>query len=96
MSKKQKPYNFYVSMAQSSDNEYMRNLCKILVLKCNINLKVDIATTKRFLINLGSFKNRKKAILKIYDCLNGNGYHLMLECCINGLNNMNIVRQNMD
>ena len=30
MKKEQKAYNFYVSMAQSSDNEDMRNLCKIL------------------------------------------------------------------
>ena len=30
MKKEQKAYNFYVSMAQSSENEDMRNLCKIL------------------------------------------------------------------
>ena len=30
MKKEQQAYNFYVSMAQSSDNEGMRNLCKIL------------------------------------------------------------------
>ncbi len=30
MKKEQKAYNFYVSMSQSSDNEDMRNLCKIL------------------------------------------------------------------
>ncbi len=30
MKKEQKAYNFYVSMAQSSDNEDIRNLCKIL------------------------------------------------------------------
>ncbi len=30
MKKEQKSYNLYVSMAQSSDNEDMRNLCKIL------------------------------------------------------------------
>jgi rubrerythrin len=30
MKKEQKAYNFYVSMAKSSDSEDMRNLCKIL------------------------------------------------------------------
>ena len=30
MKKEQKSYNFYVSMAQSSDNVDMRNLCRIL------------------------------------------------------------------
>lgn len=30
MKKEQKAYHFYVSMAQSSDNEDMRNLCRIL------------------------------------------------------------------
>ncbi len=30
MKKEQKAYNFYVSMVQSSDNEDMKNLCKIL------------------------------------------------------------------
>ncbi len=30
MKKEQKAYNFYVSMAQSSDNEDMKNMCKIL------------------------------------------------------------------
>ena len=30
MKKEQKAYNFYVSMAQSSDSKGMRNLCKIL------------------------------------------------------------------
>ncbi|MBC8549748.1 MAG: ferritin family protein [Candidatus Brocadiales bacterium] len=30
MKKEQKAYNFYVSMAQSSENDEMRNLCKTL------------------------------------------------------------------
>ncbi len=30
MKKEQKAYNFYVGMAQSSENEDMRNLCRIL------------------------------------------------------------------
>ncbi len=30
MKKEQKAYNFYVSMSQSSENEDLRNLCKIL------------------------------------------------------------------
>jgi len=68
------------------------SLLKFDLLKNNIALKVDMVTTKRLMINLGNFENQKKAILKIYDCLNKDGYYLMLECCIDGLNNLNTMR----
>lgn len=63
------------------------------LLEDDISLKADIVTTKRFMVNLGNFENQKRAILKIYDCLNKDGYYLMLECCIDGLNNLNTMRQ---
>ena len=68
-------------------------LSKFDILKEAINIKVDIITTKRCLINLGTFENQKDAIRKIHDSLNKDGYYLMLECSLDGLNNLNILRQ---
>ena len=55
----------------------------------------DTIITKRALINLGNFENQKKAIVKIHNSLNKNGYYLMLECSVNGLNNMNSIRKSL-
>jgi hypothetical protein len=61
----------------------------------NIDVQVDLVITKRCLINFGSFENQKKAIEKIYDSLNKDGYYLMLECSYEGLNNLNRYREVM-
>lgn len=54
--------------------------------------KHDVIVTKRCLINLGTFENQKKAVMKIHGNLNAGGYYIMLECCSEGLNNLNIMR----
>ena len=53
----------------------------------------DAIITKRMLINLGSFSNQKEAIKKIHSSLNNSGYFIMLETCIEGLNNLNSLRE---
>jgi SAM-dependent methyltransferase len=52
----------------------------------------DLVITKRMLINLGSFKNQKIAIKKIYDSIEENGYFIMLETSKDGLSNLNKYR----
>jgi len=56
----------------------------------------DVIVTKRCLINLGNFRNQKEAILKIRNSLNKGGYYLMLECSLQGLNNINSYRDKMN
>lgn len=52
----------------------------------------DVVITKRCLINLGNFENQKRAILKIQNSIKDKGYYCMLECCSEGLNNLNVMR----
>ena len=54
--------------------------------------KYDVIVTKRCLINLGTFENQKKAVMKICRNLNPGGHYIMLESCSEGLNNLNIMR----
>ncbi len=63
------------------------------ILEDNIEQKTDLAITKRMLINLGNFENQKNAIKKIHDSLNDDGYFIMLETSMNGLNNLNELRE---
>jgi len=69
------------------------NLNKLNILEDSFEEKTDIAITKRMLINLGNFDNQKKAIKKIYDSLNSDGYYIMLETSIDGLDNLNELRE---
>lgn len=72
------------------------NLVEFDIIKENLEKKFDIVITKRCLINLGNFRNQKISIQKIYDILNPNGYYLMLECSLDGLLNLNIMRQQLN
>ena len=55
--------------------------------------KYDTIITKRTLINLGNFNNQKDSILKIHNALTKNGYYIMLECSLDGLESMNSIRK---
>lgn len=69
------------------------SFARLDLLKDNFFLKYDTIITKRCLINLGSFENQKAAIRKICIALKLGGRFLMLECSLNGLNNLNAMRQ---
>ena len=62
------------------------------LLEDDFDRKFDTVITKRCLINLGDFENQKGAIRKIHKAINDEGYYLMLECCQEGLNNLNEMR----
>ncbi len=63
-----------------------------LDIRDDIPEKADVIVTTRLLINLGNFENQKAAIEKIHEALNENGYYIMLECCKEGLFNLNSFR----
>jgi SAM-dependent methyltransferase len=64
------------------------------ILNDQLEQKTDVVITKRMLINLGDYDNQKKAIRKIYNSINDNGYFIMLETSIEGLENLNGLRKN--
>ena len=68
------------------------NVAKLDLINDQILNSYNTIITKRTLINLGNFKNQKKAIQKIHNSLVKNGYYIMLECSLNGLDNMNSIR----
>ena len=71
-------------------------LSELDILKDDITTKADVALTKRMLINLGSFENQKKAIKKIHNSIHNDGYFIMLETSIDGLNNLNYFRKKVN
>ncbi|OGI00310.1 MAG: hypothetical protein A2Y25_01625 [Candidatus Melainabacteria bacterium GWF2_37_15] len=88
-------YDYSKQMLEKAINNCKEKIIKFRnfdILNDDFNEKCTVAITKRCLINLGNFENQKKAILKIHNALNDNGYYLMLETCIDGLNNLNILR----
>ena len=68
------------------------SLSKLDIIDDKLNEKSDVVITKRMLINLGSFQNQKNAIKKIYDSIEDEGYLIMLETSVDGLDNMNLYR----
>jgi|SRR5208283_849340 len=66
------------------------------ILKHELERKFDVILSKRCLINLGSFENQKEGILKIYESIKDKGFYIMLECCSEGLNNLNFMRERFD
>jgi len=71
-------------------------LARFDIIKEDLENKFDIITTKRCLINLGNFNNQKNSIQKIHDSLNPGGYYIMLECSMDGLLNLNTMRQQLN
>lgn len=69
-------------------------LSELDILNNQLEQKSDVVVTKRMLINLGNFDNQKKAIHKIYDSIEDDGYFIMLETSIEGLENLNKLRTN--
>jgi len=90
-------YDYSSSMLKKAKKnlEGIKNvtLNELNIIQNNIESKFDAVITKRMLINLGSFENQIKAIKKIHNSLNENGYFIMLETSKDGLNNLNILRQ---
>ena len=68
------------------------NITKLDLINDQIDNLYDTIITKRTLINLGNFENQKKAIQKIHNSMVENGYYIMLECSLDGLDNMNSIR----
>ncbi len=68
-------------------------LSELDIINDQITTKADIALTKRLLINLGNFENQKNVIKKIYNSIEKNGYFIMLETSLDGLNNLNYLRK---
>jgi len=69
------------------------NLSKLDVINDKIEQMSDLVITKRVLINLGNFENQKKAIKKIHNSIENNGYFIMLETSSDGLKNLNNYRR---
>lgn len=77
-------------------NKAHRNRLKVFhfdILKDELGQEFDVVITKRCLINLGSFINQKKAILKIHASIRKGGYYIMLESCKEGLKKMSFMRR---
>jgi len=72
------------------------SLNQIDILEDELVQKSDLVITKRMLINLGNFNNQKKAIKKIYDSLEKDGYFIMLETSSEGLKNLNELRKTLE
>ncbi len=53
----------------------------------------DVAVTKRFVINLGEWSIQSKCIEKIANSISPGGLFIMLECYIQGLDNLNCHRR---
>jgi len=69
------------------------NIYKLDLMYDEIEPPVDVVITKRCLINMGNFKNQVEAIKKIHKGIKGTGYYLMLECSLDGLNALNLMRR---
>lgn len=63
------------------------------VLNLNESKKYDVVITNRCLINLESDEQQIQAIDSIYEVLNDDGIFLMMECTMQGLNNINDIRK---
>ena len=61
-----------------------------------ISKKYDIIITERALINLKTFEEQKKTIIKIFNLLKKSGIYLMCENSIDGLNGINKYRQQLN
>ena len=72
------------------------SLSNLDIIEDQLDQKSDVVITKRMLINLGSFQNQKNAIKKIYDSLEDNGYFIMLETSVEGLEKLNYYRKKFD
>ena len=57
-----------------------------------LNQKFDLIFTERVLINLNSWDEQMKTLIKISELLNVNGVYCMCESSINALNNINKLR----
>ena len=72
------------------------SLSNLDIIEDQLDQKSDVVITKRMLINLGSFQNQKNAIKKIYDSLEDDGYLIMLETSVDGLEKLNYYRKKFD
>lgn len=66
------------------------------VLNLKESRKYDVVITNRCLINLENEDQQLQAISNIYDVLSESGIFLMLECTLEGLQNINKVRKEFD
>lgn len=71
-------------------------LDKLDIINDKLVQESDLVVAKRMLINLGSFENQKKAIKKIADSIEKDGYFIMLETSIDGLISLNDYRNKFD
>ena len=72
------------------------HLSKLDIINEDIDQISDLVITKRMLINLGSFENQKKSIVKIHNSLADGGVFIMLETSSDGLKNLNKYRKRFD
>jgi len=84
-------------LAQAKKNLAASNLDNIILkqrnlLKDSIDPGFDVVVSKRTLINLGNIHNQERAIAQIADSLESKRYLLLLECSIDGLRNLNTLR----
>ena len=90
-------YDYSKSMLSKASknikNKENIRLSKLDILSDDIETTADIALTKRLLINLGNFENQRNAIKKIHDSIHKDGYFIMLETSLDGLNNLNYFRK---
>lgn len=91
-------YDYSLSMLELAKRNYNDKikLYQLDLLNDNININFDVIVTKRCLINLGNFENQKKSIFKIHKWIKKNGFYIMLECCMDGLDNLNSFRKNFE
>jgi ubiquinone/menaquinone biosynthesis C-methylase UbiE len=59
------------------------------------NETYDVIISDRCLVNLGSSKNRKKALDEIAKCVKSGGYYLMIENFIEGHTEFNLLRERL-
>ena len=90
-------YDYSSAMLKKAKNS-LSNIDNVIlnelnILEDDIVGNFDVVITKRMLINLGNFENQMNAIEKIYNSLNSDGYFIMLETSIDGLKNLNNLRQ---
>lgn len=91
-------YDYSAAMIEKANMraEGRIKLSQFDILHDELGQKFDVIISKRCLINLGNFENQKEGILKIYESIKDNGSYIMLECCSDGLNNLNFMRGRFD
>jgi SAM-dependent methyltransferase len=77
--------------AKKFENETLK-FSQLDLLTDEISQMCDIAISKRCIINLGSWENQSKSLRKIGDSIKPGGLYIMLECFVEGLDEINIHR----